>query len=183
MIDDFLPIYFIFARFCEFQKLFKKIKAKELLKEGSKGTDVNESRFVLNIDVLIVRFITALKLTLRIFQMKKTAYNFSVSLLINHFYSLKKKAKLFECEKLKSFYFKLKVFQCIFKDSSVVGQKYKLGISLKHELARRLMAAIGSFCLSSFNFYTNYCALKFDSAYIIAYLKVHSPPLVFDACM
>jgi hypothetical protein len=46
MIDDFLQIYFIFARFCEFQKLFKKIKAKELLKEGSKGTDVNEGRFV-----------------------------------------------------------------------------------------------------------------------------------------
>jgi hypothetical protein len=44
-----LQIYFIFARFCEFQKLFKKIKAKELLKEGSKGTDVNvEGRFVLN---------------------------------------------------------------------------------------------------------------------------------------
>jgi hypothetical protein len=53
MNDDFLQIYFIFARFCEFQKLFKKIKAKELvLKEGSKGTDVNEGRFVLNIDVL-----------------------------------------------------------------------------------------------------------------------------------
>jgi hypothetical protein len=52
MNDYFLQIYFIFARFCEFQKLFKKIKAKELLKEGSKGTDVNEGRFVLNIDVL-----------------------------------------------------------------------------------------------------------------------------------
>jgi hypothetical protein len=52
MNDDFLQIYFIFARFCEFQKLFKKIKAKELLKEGSKGTDVNEGSFVLNIDVL-----------------------------------------------------------------------------------------------------------------------------------
>jgi hypothetical protein len=34
-------------------KSFKKIKAKELLKEGSKGADVNEGRFVLNIDVLI----------------------------------------------------------------------------------------------------------------------------------
>jgi hypothetical protein len=32
--------------------LIKKIKAKELLKEGSKGADVNEGRFVLNIDVL-----------------------------------------------------------------------------------------------------------------------------------
>jgi hypothetical protein len=30
----------------------KKIKAKELLKEGSKGADVNEGRFVLNIDAL-----------------------------------------------------------------------------------------------------------------------------------
>jgi hypothetical protein len=36
-----LQIYFIFARFCEFQKPLKKIKAKELLKEGSRGTDVN----------------------------------------------------------------------------------------------------------------------------------------------
>jgi hypothetical protein len=45
-------MYFIFARFCEFQKLFKKIKAKYLLKKGSKGADVNEGRFVLNIDVL-----------------------------------------------------------------------------------------------------------------------------------
>jgi hypothetical protein len=43
--DYFLQIYFIFARFCEFQKIFKKINAKELLKEGSKGTDVNEGRF------------------------------------------------------------------------------------------------------------------------------------------
>ena len=62
MNDDLLQIYFIFARFCEFQKLFKKIKAKELLKEGSKGIDVNEGRFVLNIGVYIVRFITASKL-------------------------------------------------------------------------------------------------------------------------
>jgi hypothetical protein len=50
--DDFLQIYFIFARFCKFQKLFEKIKAKELLKEGSKGADVNEGNFLLNIDVL-----------------------------------------------------------------------------------------------------------------------------------
>jgi hypothetical protein len=49
---DFLQIYFIFARFCKFQKLFEKIMAKELLKEGSKGADVNEGKFVLNIDVL-----------------------------------------------------------------------------------------------------------------------------------
>jgi hypothetical protein len=45
-----LQIYFIFARFCKFQKLFKKVKAKELLKKGVKGADVNEGRFVLNID-------------------------------------------------------------------------------------------------------------------------------------
>ena len=50
--DDFLQIYFIFARFCKFQKLFDKIKAKELLKDGSKGADVNEGKFALNIDVL-----------------------------------------------------------------------------------------------------------------------------------
>jgi hypothetical protein len=37
-----LQIYFIFARSGEFQKLFKKIKAKELLKEGSKGADVDQ---------------------------------------------------------------------------------------------------------------------------------------------
>jgi hypothetical protein len=41
-------IYFISARLCKFQKLFKKIKAKE----GSKDADVNEDRFVFNIDVL-----------------------------------------------------------------------------------------------------------------------------------
>jgi hypothetical protein len=51
-LDDFLQIYFIFARFCKFQKIFDKIKAKELLKEGSKGADVNEGKFVLNIDAL-----------------------------------------------------------------------------------------------------------------------------------
>jgi hypothetical protein len=45
-------MYFIFARFCKFQKLFEKIMEKELLKEGSKGADVNEGKFVLNIDVL-----------------------------------------------------------------------------------------------------------------------------------
>jgi hypothetical protein len=28
-------MYFIFVRFCEFQKLFKKIKAKESLKEAT----------------------------------------------------------------------------------------------------------------------------------------------------
>jgi hypothetical protein len=52
IFDDFLQIYFIFARFCKFQKIYDEIKAKELLKEGSKGTDVNEGKFVLNIDAL-----------------------------------------------------------------------------------------------------------------------------------
>jgi hypothetical protein len=47
-----LQIYFIVARFCTFQKLFDKIKAKELLKQENKGADVNEGKFVLNIDVL-----------------------------------------------------------------------------------------------------------------------------------
>jgi hypothetical protein len=54
-----LQIYFIVARFCKFQKLFRKIKAKEGSKEGNKGADVNEGRFVLNIDVLF--FIIPLK--------------------------------------------------------------------------------------------------------------------------
>jgi hypothetical protein len=49
--DDFLQIYFIFARFCEFQKLFTKKEQKNRLKEGSKGADVNEGKFVLNINV------------------------------------------------------------------------------------------------------------------------------------
>ena len=40
--------------------LIKKIKAKELLKECSKGANVNEGRFVLNIDILFAN-ITALK--------------------------------------------------------------------------------------------------------------------------
>jgi hypothetical protein len=39
-------MYFIFARFCKFQKLFEKNKAKEFLKEGSKGTDVNDGKLV-----------------------------------------------------------------------------------------------------------------------------------------
>jgi hypothetical protein len=47
-----LQIYFIFAGFCKFQKLSDKIKTKELLKEGSKGADVNEGKLVLNIDEL-----------------------------------------------------------------------------------------------------------------------------------
>jgi hypothetical protein len=62
-----LQIYFIFARFCEFQKLFDKIKGKELLKEGSKGADVNEckiifieAKFVLNIDALFALYILKL---------------------------------------------------------------------------------------------------------------------------
>jgi hypothetical protein len=52
MISWKYEIYFIFARICKFQKLFDKIKAKELLKERSKGADVNEGKFVLNIDAL-----------------------------------------------------------------------------------------------------------------------------------
>jgi hypothetical protein len=39
---DFLQIYFIFARFCEFQKLFKKIKVKELLKKGVKAAKLTK---------------------------------------------------------------------------------------------------------------------------------------------
>jgi hypothetical protein len=49
---DFLQIYFIFARFCKFQKIFDEIMAKKLLKEGCKGPDVTEGKFVLNIDAL-----------------------------------------------------------------------------------------------------------------------------------
>jgi hypothetical protein len=46
--------YILFLQdFVNFKSFFKKIKAKELLKEGSKGADVNEGRFVLNIDVLL----------------------------------------------------------------------------------------------------------------------------------
>jgi hypothetical protein len=54
MISTHFLIYFIFARFCKFQKILDEIngKAKELLKEGSKGADVNEGKFVLNIDAL-----------------------------------------------------------------------------------------------------------------------------------
>jgi hypothetical protein len=52
--DDFEQIYFIFARyrFCKFQKIFDEIKVKELLKEGSKVADINEGKFILNIDAL-----------------------------------------------------------------------------------------------------------------------------------
>jgi hypothetical protein len=37
--------------FANFKSFLRK-KAKELLKEGSKGAEVNEGKFVLNIDVL-----------------------------------------------------------------------------------------------------------------------------------
>jgi hypothetical protein len=38
--------------FVNFKRYFNKINAKELLKEGSKSADVNEGKFVLNIDAL-----------------------------------------------------------------------------------------------------------------------------------
>jgi hypothetical protein len=51
---NFLQIYFIFARifarFCKFQKLLRKKGRKNRLKEGA---DVNEGKFVLNIDFII----------------------------------------------------------------------------------------------------------------------------------
>jgi hypothetical protein len=50
--------------FCKFEKIFDEIKAKELLKEGSKGADVNEGKFVLNIDALFafnIRTVITLK--------------------------------------------------------------------------------------------------------------------------
>jgi hypothetical protein len=51
-----LQIYFIFARFCKFQKLFEEKSAKEsAVKEGSKGADVSEGKLVLNIDVLFAK--------------------------------------------------------------------------------------------------------------------------------
>jgi hypothetical protein len=49
-----LQIYFIFARifarFCKLQKLSQKERAKESAK---KGADVNEGKFVLNVDFII----------------------------------------------------------------------------------------------------------------------------------
>jgi hypothetical protein len=41
---DSLQIYFIFARFCKFQKLFEE-KGERIAIEGSKGADVNEGKF------------------------------------------------------------------------------------------------------------------------------------------
>jgi hypothetical protein len=41
--------------FVNFKSFWEK-KAKELLKEGSKGADVNEGKFVLNIDVLFALY-------------------------------------------------------------------------------------------------------------------------------
>jgi hypothetical protein len=38
--------------FVNLKSFFKKTNSKELLKEGNKGADVNEGRFVLNIDEL-----------------------------------------------------------------------------------------------------------------------------------
>jgi hypothetical protein len=57
---NFLQIYFIFARicarFCKFQKLSQKERKKGRKNRLKKGADVNECKFVLNID-----FIMALK--------------------------------------------------------------------------------------------------------------------------
>jgi hypothetical protein len=52
---NFLEIYFIFARifarFCKFQKLSQKERAKESAKR--REPNVNEGKFVLNIDFII----------------------------------------------------------------------------------------------------------------------------------
>jgi hypothetical protein len=55
---NFLQIYFIFApifaRFCKFQKLSQNERVKESAKwRDYKGADVNECKFVLNIDFII----------------------------------------------------------------------------------------------------------------------------------
>jgi hypothetical protein len=42
--DDFLQIYFIYARFCKFQKLFEK-KGERIAIEESKGADINDGKF------------------------------------------------------------------------------------------------------------------------------------------
>jgi hypothetical protein len=44
----FIPTHFVNL----IKMLFEKNMAKQFLKEGSKGADVNEGKFVLNIDVL-----------------------------------------------------------------------------------------------------------------------------------
>jgi hypothetical protein len=50
--DDFLQIYFIFAQdFVNFKSFLRK-KAKESAKKRDKGCNVNEGKFVLNINVL-----------------------------------------------------------------------------------------------------------------------------------
>jgi hypothetical protein len=90
-----------------------------LRKKGrKKGADINEGKFVLNID-----FIIALKPdgfcvyeTMDCKQLNKTAYNFSLSLILIPFFIIlnflnkKESNKLFACENLKSFYCKLKVY-------------------------------------------------------------------------
>ena len=50
MIDKFFAC--IFARFCKFQKFSHKEMAKESAKK--KGADVNEGKFVLNIDFIMI---------------------------------------------------------------------------------------------------------------------------------
>ena len=82
-----MQIYFIFAlifaRFCKFQKLSQKERAKESAKRRE-PINVNEGKFVLNID-----FIIALKpdgLCVYMKQLNKTAYNFSVSLILIPFF-------------------------------------------------------------------------------------------------
>jgi hypothetical protein len=103
---NFLQIYFIFARifarFCKFQKLSRKENPKESAKRRDRA-DVNEGKFATAFAYMK--------------QLNKTVYNFSVSLidwfpfLLYWFFWIKKKAKLFACENLKSFYCKLKVYR------------------------------------------------------------------------
>jgi hypothetical protein len=76
-----LQIYFIFARIFERFRKFQKHSQKERAKESAKkkGADVNEGKFVLNID-----FIIALKpdglWAFAYMKLNKTAYNFNVLL-------------------------------------------------------------------------------------------------------
>ena len=74
--------------FVNFKKLFDKIKTKELLKEGSKGADVNKGKFVL-ISMYCLLYNCFKSRSSVVYKRNKTAYNFSVSLLITLFYYIK----------------------------------------------------------------------------------------------
>jgi hypothetical protein len=85
MIDNFLQIYLFLLAFLQDFVNFKSSLRKKLRKNRlKKGADVNESKFVLNIDFKMDLKPDGLCVYMK--QLNKTAYNFSVSLILIPFF-------------------------------------------------------------------------------------------------